>query len=396
MNKFIYVLFVITTFSYSLTVFARAAVASDKPVWSINCKKLNMPGYGTYSKWISIKIWDWAKNPEDAKPNPRYKIRFTPDNKILVSFIQIRRQIESAIKKDVPEKFTALLLSRETGELIKRVEWPLAPEVMVNEQQIHPLPSGGYVGIINGSLQSFDSSFNVIRGRVLEKLKPGEGSYQIVVPLSGKYFILWRTVMPITEIIDSGTLNIMERFDGLPNNTSTAIWEDRLLLIRPGNNGASIYEKKIGELRWNYLESTQVVNTRAGFIYTGAIFVSDLIRQGADTKRGWFMIEGVKKSDPVLFHNNDIGVLSSKFSWHTPVMAIVNNKQLAIVKALDFNNKHFIEAYDLSARQALFKTKKYEYHDTIDYAISADGNSIVVISKKKIELYSVNSKKNKK
>ena len=57
------------------TALMPAAFASDRPVWGIDYKKLNLPEYGI---------------PLSSRPDPRYKVQFTPDNKILVSFLENR------------------------------------------------------------------------------------------------------------------------------------------------------------------------------------------------------------------------------------------------------------------------------------------------------------------
>jgi len=117
----------------SSTAFVSPAVAADKPVWTIDYEKLNLPERG---------------NPFGrAKPDPNFRVEFTLDNKILISFLQHKPQTKGS--KDTPEKFVVLLLSRETGELIKGVELPLVSEVPGMYHRIYPLPSGGYVGIIN-------------------------------------------------------------------------------------------------------------------------------------------------------------------------------------------------------------------------------------------------------
>ncbi|MDR0843028.1 MAG: hypothetical protein LBP68_06390, partial [Acidobacteriota bacterium] len=123
MNSIKNQMFLILLLFLSSTAFTATAFAADKPIWTIDRKKLNLPERGkpvNYKKWAALGIYE--------KPDPEFKLHFTLDNKILVSFLHYRPQTELETK-DTPKKFdlsfVALLLSRENGELIRHVEWPL-------------------------------------------------------------------------------------------------------------------------------------------------------------------------------------------------------------------------------------------------------------------------------
>ena len=60
---------------------------------------------------------------------------------------------------------------------------------------------------------------------------------------------------------------------------------------------------------------------------------------------------------------------------------------------LDLNGKDWIQAYDLYTQQVLLETRQYSAGEVIDYAISPKGDSIVLLTEKKVELYNVSSKK---
>ena len=396
---------------FSLTVFWTTVFASDKPAWTIDNKKMSLP-----------------KHEPSGRNDPEFHVHFTLDNKILISFLQRSLQTE-LVTKDTPEKsdsfFVALLLSRENGELIKKVEWPVMLESAPRRQnKILPLPSGGYVGIIDKldfaseyrktvtHLQTFDPSFNVIHDRVLDTWQHGEVvSYNIIVPLSGKFFTLSQKEYlsrnrfeRVIEIINSITFEQVERFEQ-PNFRIMDILEDRLLSVNYSEDTRESYffEKNIGALRWNGLGLTKwstlgILDRRYAnprFIYNGAIVDSDSIGPVYDRKSFWVIIEDDKKSDPVFE-----GCIS-KPSWNTPIVACEKSKVSAIRSFFDLFGKDWVEAYDLSTRKVLLKTKAYSQDSIsgekmVDYAISPDGDSIILMTNKKIELYNVKPKKENK
>ena len=373
---------------FSLTLFTLTASASDKPFWTIDFKTLNLPKYR--DPWY-----------------PRFKIQFTLDNKILISFLERKPQTKLSTK-DAPEKsdlfFVVLLLSGENGELIRRVEWPLGESTLGrqirHESRIYPLQSGGYVGIIDEKLQVLNSSFNVIHDRVLGTLE--QGAYNIIVPLSGKYIVLKQRqpnarFAGIVEIIDFITFETIERFEQ-PDFGIIDIWKDRLLSISyDGNSNSRFFEKKIGAFQWNVLGLTQwtglhglgLIDSRSyanpRFIYNGTVIFKDIIEQPPTRKINLVMVEDGKKSGP--FFEGCI----SKPSWNTPNVACEKSKLSTIRELLDLFPKRWIETFDLSTRQVLLTTKKSS--DMVDYEISPDGNSIIIITQKKIELYTVKSKR---
>ena len=382
-------------FLFFLLLLASTTFASDKPVWTIDHKKLNLPEIGkpvSYNKWVTEGLYD--------KPDPNFKVHFTLDNKILVSFLHYRPQTELKPNDKVKKFdtfFVSLLLSKENGELIRRVEWPLGESTQIQRlgygSCMYPLPLGGYVGIINQHLQLFDSSFNVIDDRVLNTLEPGGGMYYIIVPLSGKFIILMRQKSvtqfeKIIEIINADTFETMEQLE-IPSFGMIDIWEDRLLSISYEHQ---LIEKKIAALQWDDLglDESNITNNTARFIYNGAIVAKGLIRRSPEEKRFLVMIEDGKKSAPVF------DGCMSKPSMSTPVVVCRESKLSEIRDILDLSGKNWIAIYDLNTRQVLLATKEYSAADMIDYAISPDGSSILVMTEKKIELYNVNFKKDKK
>ena len=368
-----------------LFFFLPALFAADKPAWTIDYKKFNLP---KQEKPVEIG--------KESEYDQVYKIQFTPDNKVLISFWERRPQTGLA-KKDAPENsgtiFVVLLLSSETGELLKRIELPVMGETLwVHRFQygsrIYPLSSGGYVGIINRHLQVFDSSFNVIHDKILEK--PKDVHYTLIAPLHGQFFSLefWSDER-ITEIIDTKTFKTVERFSG--DNIITDIWEDQLIVGRYPKypEAPRFFEKKIGASQWNDLGQAITTSAKAKFIYNGAIVITDAIEQKPYTKF-WFKIENGKKSDPIT------GFIEiSKPSRNTPTIALEINFLSEFQRSLDMDGKYRIETYDLNTQKTLLATKKYTY--IVDYAISPNGDSVALIIKnKKIELYNVKPQNDKK
>jgi len=333
---------------FLLLFLSSTAFAADKPAWTIDYTKLNLPEHGR-------------------------TVQFTSDNKILINSMQYYGSQANGSKYP-PEKFAAALLSKENGELIKRVEWPLTPERRTWLNGIYPLPSGGYVGIINDRLQTFDSSFNVIHDRALGST----AGYYIIVSISGKFIILHRyrsgSQFRRIEIIDSGTFETVEHFDTLPNFSIVDIWGDRLLSVSysdsEGISEKHFFEKKIGDSQWSYFGSVQQrSNANARFIYNGAIIVEDGIGRAPVTGGAY------------------------KYSWNAPVRAVRTGTQSYFLNEMGLG-KGWVKAYDLNTRKALLTTKKHS--GVRSYDISPDGDGIILMTEKKIEFYNIKSKKDKK
>ena len=116
----------------------------------------------------------------------------------------------------------------------------------------------------NRHLQVLDSSFNIIHSRVLDILETVNTRYSIIVPLSGKFFILqWEFT---AEVIDSSTFKTVEVIDSdsfkeveqLSPPRIIDTWEDDRLLSASysrsgGIPGMHFFEKKIGASQWNDL-----------------------------------------------------------------------------------------------------------------------------------------------
>jgi len=364
-----------------MLLFSSAVFAADKLAWTIDTKKMNLPKTMVVTK--------------EAVIDPGYKIQFTPDNKVLVSFWERRPQTELT-SKNTPEKsgtvFVVLLLAIENGELIKRIEWPVLGESLPGQQigygsRIYPLPSGGYVGIINRHLQVLDSSFNVIHDRALERnVNIG---YGLITPLRGQCFIIEirGNDSLSAEIIDSKTFKTIEQIN--LEWTSTVrmikdIWENRLLatIYHRDINKRFFFEKKIGDSQWNDFGWAYEFFSNANFIYNGTIIVAGYVEPSPDSKGVWVAIDGGKRSDPVF---DVIGGFSP--SSNAQIVANKSSHMSDFRRALDLNNSHSIRVYDLDSHRILFETKKYS--DLLDYAISPNGDSIVLMTKKKIELYKV-------
>ena len=171
------------------------------------------------------------------------------------------------------------------------------------------------------------------------------------------------------------------------------IWEDRLLIndLSDDYNEHYLFEKKIGASQWNSLGLFQgIYYARANYIYNGTIIIAGSLRKMPDTKAFWFRIEDGRISDPVFE-----GLLF-KSSWNTPIVAAGRSHLSEFRSTFDLDSKDWIVAYDLSTQQVKLATKKYSASNIVDYAISPNGDNIVLMTKKKIELYNINSQKDKK
>jgi len=99
------------------------------------------------------------------------------------------------------------------------------------------------------------------------------------------------------------------------------------------------------------------------------------------------IIEDGKKSDP------KPGFFVFNLSWNTPVIASYVYFLSKLQSFFDLDGKKCIQAYDLYTQQLLLGTRRYSVSEVIDYAISPNGDGVVVLTEKKIELYTVSSKK---
>jgi len=373
---------------FLMVYFSATMFAADKPAWTIDYKKLNLPKHPK-----SVEVG------KEVNHDPAYKVQITPDNIVLISFWERRSQTKLATN-DSPDKsgsvFVVLLLSSVTGEVIRRIEWPVIGESLRGQKfsygsRIYPLPSGGYVGIINRHLQIHDSSFDIVYDRVLERYI--DAMYDIIVPLHGKFFIFksWEEPNWVFEIVDSEIFKTVERLN-LPTYFME-IWGDKLFIMdRPVTQEIHFYEKMIGASQWNVLGLLQgIFYPKSGYIYNGTIIVTGSIKEMPDTKGFWFKINNGKNSETVF---EGIGI--SKPSRNAPIIANKRGVLSDFRRTFDMDSKDWIEAYDLNTRQVLLATKRYSASDIVDYAISPDGDSIVLMTKKKIELYNVNPKKDKK
>jgi hypothetical protein len=214
---------------------------------------------------------------------------------------------------------------------------------------------------------------------------PQNINFDLIAPLHGQYFSIKfeEGVNQIIGIIDSKTFEIVERVT-LPNFEILDIWKDRLRAFdfSKGPYEHRFFEKKIGDSQWNDLGLFQgIFSARVKYIYNGTIIVTGSLRKMPEAKVFWLKIEDDKTSD-LVFEG-----LTFKPSWNTPIIANKGGELSEFRRALDLDSKTCIEAYNLSTQQVILATKKYT--DIVDYAISPNGDSIALMTKKKIELYKV-------
>jgi len=330
------------------------------------------------------------------------RVYFSHENDILITFsryaVPDNRKIKNA-KKLKPTVFVALLINGETGNLIKRVEWSVDKSIASRYVYIHAFPEGGYLLRIGDNLQALDSSLSVIRSRTLTPLPPEQG-YNTIMPRSGYYFVVDQNINGkdrIYEIIDWRTFETVEKMNASDFRIKD-IWNDRLLgvglnLSPMMRNTENIYigllEKKIGDSSWNSFGHDLQRLRDAKFIYNGAIVVTC----GIDYLFGpafWLIMEDGKRSDPVYHGKNDKERMGEIVpSAKSPVIAVGVFKLSDIRIFLDIGivGTSWVDYWDVTTQQRLLQSK--DEKDEIGGALSPDGRRLVVLKKKKLEMYAI-------
>ena len=103
-----------------ITLMASLAVlfAADKPIWKLDTQAQGIPKM-------------WIDRPVESSRYSAVRLQISPDNEVIISFFQRRRQRELATKT-TPEKsgsiFVSLFIDKDDGGLITKSEWPVIGE----------------------------------------------------------------------------------------------------------------------------------------------------------------------------------------------------------------------------------------------------------------------------
>jgi len=362
-----------------------SSLAWDKPIWS-------------------IEIWKTIGGDEYSGTYPHKNIQFVSDKEILFTFVLSRYKDPAKIRlknKSFQEQsaaFIALFLSTITGEATRRVAWPIQDVDSYGyerEMCLHPLPNGGFVGVINDRLQVFDTKMELLHSRQLPPL-PEHHTYKIIPPRSGYYFALEQLRNDFekkNEIIDSRNFKTVEYLDvkglGLRD-----IWDDRLLATGASEDKtAYLVEKKVGG-SWVVHENKLIeysmfpVYNYAQFANNGDIVFSgnekkSLISSWCNTTNG--------KPDNHSRHNenyetNDRCECSNR---RPPIIAGAKGEASRIRKMLDLNLKDYVDVRDMCENKILLQTKTISNTTPLQYALSADDKNLVVLADTKVEFYAI-------
>ena len=364
--------------------FSASLCAADRPVWVIDAKTLNLPQY------------EDGDNNNEFGFNPRFRIQFSPKDEIMLSFLQRSKQPMLTIR-DKPEtsgtSFNVLFLSKEDGKLINKAEWPVENLQWFQHwsygPRIYPLPDNGYVGMFNMRLQVLDSSLNIVRNRLLERL-PEPNGYTFSVPLHGTFFVLrkgFNTFMGPYDIIDYSTFEIADNV----NDGIIDVWRDKLLIAgRTGNNIDRLFERTIGGAPGGF--HLKIDGFRdAKFAHNGAVIVlGHTGGRGQAIQYYWFTIENGETSKPV-FVEGEV-VRNMVLARNAPVVAIEASRS----RAFDRGTTHWVSVYDINTQQRLLQTRTR--NEAAHYALSSDGRYLAVFwrTRRTIELYRVPEPSTKK
>ena len=350
--------------------FSVSACVTIKPARIVKTHAFGFPEYKSYS-YTGFEY------------RPSFKMQISSNDEILLSFFQ-RAPADKIMPKASGISFVALLISKEDGELIGKIERPIDGNPDWLELQryyygIYPLPDGCYVGLFNRNLQVFDSLFNIIHEKTLDRL-PGGYRYDIFTPLQGPFFALQQGAE--CEIIDYATFKTVDKFD-ISKIRIRDIMGDKLLIRYDDsdNNVRYLFEKKIGEEDSSddvYLK----INNLSGekFNYNGSITVLS----GPARGQYWFTMENGETGNPV-FIPSALGIGGPDPARRAPVVAI----SVYADRGWDLGNTSWVEVYEVTTGQKLLHTGKY--NDGFSYALSSDGRTLAVFMERKgeIELYEI-------
>ena len=357
--------------------------AGDNPLWVIDIKPPGKSGN------------QFSYLHELNKSGSGVKVYFSHENDILITFsryeVPDNRKIKNA-KNSKPTVFVALLINGETGNLIKRVEWSVDKSIASSDVYIHAFPEGGYLLRIGGNLQALDSSLSVIHRRTLAPLPP-EQAYNIIMPRLGYYFVVDQNINGrdrIYEIMDWRTFETVEKMNASDFRIKD-IWNDRLLgidLLRAGKY-RWLLEKKMGDSSWTNFQIDSPRLQDAKFIYNGAIVVTcSMDDSGLFGPSFWFIMEDGKRSDPVYYGKNDKERMGEIVpTAKSPVIAVYAYKLSDMRMFLDIGlaGTFWRDYWDVTTRQRLLRIKVEK--DEVDCELSSDGRKLVVLKKKKLEMY---------
>jgi len=340
-----------------------------------------------------IKYIEW---PVDVnKQNSEVGVRFIRENEVLITFFR-HEEPTNGIKTNIGEKktFVALLLHSETGDLVRRVEWPIQDS---KKFHFYAFPQDVYLVRINDILQALDSSLNVVHSKTLELL-PQNHQHNIIIPKAGNFFIVeqWGKENNY-EVLDWRTFETVEKKTNVSNINIRIIdiLNDRLLAISSSNDqGARLLEKKIGDLSWNsfgvnlprqpYLED-------AKFFYNDAVVVQGYLKDILPSQRRrhtfWFVVENGIGSSPVIYgENKDEFILSIFPAKQGPILGVIVFKPALDIFDTGKPGTSWTDIWDVTTQQKLrLKIEK----DEIDRDLSPDGRRLVVLKKKKLEMYAI-------
>jgi hypothetical protein len=290
--------------------------------------------------------------------------------------------------------FVALLLHGETGKLIRRVEWLVDKSIASREIHIYALPEGGYLWRMGDNLQALDSSLNVIRGRMLNPLPKSQG-YNIILPRAGYYFVVDQNVNGrdrIYDVIDWRTFETVEKMNATYFRI-TDIWNDRLLATDLFSAGVRrwLLEKKTGDTEWTIFGADLQRIQDAKYIYNGAIVVTcSLEDSGLFGPSFWFIIDNGKRSAPVIYGENNKERMGKIYpSLKSSTIAVGAYKLSGIRMFLDIGiaGTTWVDYWDAISQQRLIRIK--DEKDELGGDSSPDGRRLVVLKKKKLEMYAI-------
>jgi len=365
--------------------------AADRPSWTVDLRALD---------------------GREFRGQRSVGFQFTSSGEIMLSFLSggAAYDTHGNALAGTPGSYVVMLIDRADGHLVRKAEWPSGTRRNVRElldhgPRIQPLPDGGYVCLIDGQLLALDASLKVVNERCVVCQDEGTDRYYELIPArSGPLFLLdYSKFLDNSnhyhaEVIDSRSLATLETWDFTGTHLED-LWGQRVLAVRLATRPRTpfpvalpvpdppddIIERQIGG-PWRDLGLKLASGRKPRFTADGSI-VGDGRREGVGAC--WAIMAGPKGDRAPVCYSPEQAIVSITPARRAPVIAVLLARQSAIRSFLDLTRDswNWVVVHESDTGRKLVTTPKR--FDLEAYALSSDGQTLAVLTEKKLEAYAV-------